>query len=140
MARFQLEKLKIQVYKKPDRRGEPKDTFEVMFNPESYSLQYHNKSHSYLVINTSTRSARYSLSKPTTLSLELILDNSGVVANPGIAGTLLTGSALVNKVTGKNDVYKRVQRFLELTTYMDGELHQPKFLKVVWGDLTFDCR
>ncbi|MGD1951216.1 MAG: hypothetical protein ACFB14_16425 [Leptolyngbyaceae cyanobacterium] len=140
MARFQLEKLKIQVYKKPDRRGEPKDTFEVMFNPESYSLQYQNKYQSYQGINTSTRSARYSLSKPTTLSLELILDNSGVVANPGIAGTLLTGSALVNKVTGKNDVYKRVQRFLELTTYMDGELHQPKFLKVVWGDLTFDCR
>lgn len=118
----------------------PQETFEAMFNPESYSLKYENKYHCHQGINTSARSAKYSLSKPSELSLKLILDNSGVVANPGLTNALLTGSALLSKIKAKNDVHKRVQRFLELTTAMDGEIHAPKFLKIEWGDLIFNCR
>ena len=48
---FKLEKLKINVYGKVGRSGSPKDTFEVMFNPESYSLKYENVNHlSYSLI------------------------------------------------------------------------------------------
>ncbi|NEO88152.1 MAG: hypothetical protein F6J87_28435, partial [Spirulina sp. SIO3F2] len=140
LSRFQLEKLKIHVYSDRLRGGMPQETFEVMFNPESYSLQYENVFQPYQGINTSGRSAQYALSKPSELSLTLILDNSGVVTSPGLGGTLLTGSALVNKLSGDNDISKRVQQFLELTTYMDGEIHEPKFLKIEWGDLIFKCR
>ena len=140
MSRFQLEKLKIHVYGNRRRIGLPQDTFEVMFNPESYSLRYQNVYQSYQGVNTSARTAKYSLSKPSELSLKLILDNSGIVSDPNLAGALLTGSALMNKSSGKNDVYKRVQQFLGLTVFMDGQLHEPKFLKIEWGDLIFNCR
>ncbi len=141
LSRFQLEKLKIHVYEDRERSKKAEGSpFEVMFNPDSYSLKYANVFQSQQGINTSGRSAKYSLSKPSDLSLTLILDNSGVVAYPGAIGTLLTGSALVNKFKGKNDISKQVNRFLELTTYMDGEIHEPKFLKIEWGDLIFKCR
>jgi LysM repeat protein len=135
-----LEKLKIHVYGNRKRIGSPQDTFEVMFNPESYALEYQNVYQSYQGINTSGRKAMYSLSKPSNLSLELLLDDSGVVPVSGIAGAVLTGSALVKKIAGSQDIYQQVQRFLQLTTYMDGEIHEPKFLKLEWGDLIFNCR
>ncbi|NEQ36044.1 MAG: hypothetical protein F6K40_06995 [Okeania sp. SIO3I5] len=127
---FKLEKLKINVYDKVARSGSPKDTFEVMFNPESYSLKYENVFQTYQGINTSARMVKYSLSKPQELSLKLILDNTGVTS---MGATNLLSS-------GENDVYKRVQTFLKLTTDMDGNIHEPKYLKIEWGDLNFSCR
>lgn len=128
---FKLEKLKIFVYNKVDRVGLHK-TFEVMFNPESYSLSYENVYSKKQGINTSGRTEKYSLSKPSKLSLKLIIDGTGV-SYMGITD-------LVKMIKGKNDVYKSVQEFLTLTFHMDGKIHEPKYLKVTWGDLEFDCR
>ena len=138
MSRFQLEKLKIHIYGNRLRAGLPQDTFVVMFNPESYSLKYENTFQSYQGINTSGRKAQYSLTKPTKLSLQLILDDSGVVTPAGMPKALSLPYQRIK--SSSDDVYKRVQEFLKLTTYMDGELHEPKFLKIEWGDLIFDCR
>lgn len=130
---FKLEKLKIRVYGNRRRIGLGEDKFEVMFNPESYSLKYENVYEPSQGINTSGRATKYSLSKPQNLSLKLILDDTGV-ADSGIAG------ALIGNILGTKDVYKQVNRFLKLTTHMDGKIHEPKFLKIEWGDLIFDCR
>ncbi len=128
---FKLEKLKVQVFSTRERLGKPasKDIFEVMFNPESYSQSFENVFSSSQGINTSGREARYSLSKPSNLSLKLIIDGTGV-SNYGAE----------NLLSGIKDVYKEVQRFLELTSYMDGDIHEPKFLIVEWGKLNFKCR
>ncbi|NES68525.1 MAG: hypothetical protein F6K24_26470 [Okeania sp. SIO2D1] len=134
---FKLEKLKIYVYKDRSRNDFFKDTFEVMFNPESYSLKYENVYQSYQGINTSGREAKYSLTKPQNLSLKLILDDTGV-ADYGMFGLGVGG--FVGKLIGKKDVYEQVQYFLQLTTDMNGEIHEPKFLQIAWGDLIFDCR
>lgn len=134
---FKLEKLKIFVYQDENRTGRPEDTFKVMFNPESYSLKYENVYQKYQGNNTSGRTARYSLSKPNKLSLKLILDDTGV-ADYGLYG--FAGASSIGHLSGTKDVYKQVNRFLKLTTYMDGKIHEPKFLKIEWGDLIFDCR
>jgi hypothetical protein len=126
---FKLEKLKIHVYGNRKRMGVPQSTFEVMFNPESYSLSYENQFNAKQGINTSGRSAKYTMSKPSDLSLKIILDGTGV-SNYG----------LTNLAGKKKDVYKEVQKFLKLTSYMDGKIHEPKFLKIEWGDLIFKCR
>lgn len=125
---FKLEKLKIHVYENRKRFGLPKDTFEVMFNPESYTFKYENVFSKAQGINTSGRTAKYALSKPSRLSLKIILDGTGVSEY---------GISLLGK---KKDVYKQVQKFLDLTAYMDGKIHEPKFLKIEWGDLIFKCR
>ncbi|MBL3655540.1 CIS tube protein [Fulvivirga sediminis] len=125
---FNLEKLKINSYQSTARRGRH-DTFYVMFNPESYSLRYENLYSKDQAINASGRQANYALSKPEELKLKIILDNTGV-SNYGLD---VLGST-------SKDVYKEVKRFLELTTLMDGQIHEPKCLTILWGDLNFKCR
>lgn len=129
---FKLEKLKILVYKSRLRIGVPKSTFEVMFNPESYSLSYENIFSEKQAINSTGRKGSYSLSKPASLSLKIILDGTGV--------SFMGVTDLLQIARGKNDVYKRVQEFLNLTTMMDGKLHEPNFLVISWGEMNFKCR
>ncbi|NEO94689.1 MAG: hypothetical protein F6K56_32670 [Moorea sp. SIO3G5] len=133
---FKLEKLKIRVYKDEDRTQKD-GTFEVMFNPESYSLQYGNVYQKKQGINTSSRSAKYTLTKPEELSLKLILDDTGVADDGGFG---FAGASLVANLLGTRDVDKQVKKFLKLTFEMDGSIHEPKYLKIEWGDLIFDCR
>ncbi|MEM0999912.1 MAG: LysM peptidoglycan-binding domain-containing protein [Bacteroidota bacterium] len=122
-----LEKLKIHSYRSPKRTGVG-DTFEVMFNPETYSVNYQNVYDRKQGINTSGRTAQYAMSSPSRLNLTLILDGTGV----GVYGLSILGKS--------TDVYQQVQEFLRLTYRMDGDIHEPKFLTIRWGDLTFKCR
>lgn len=124
---FKLEKLTIVSHTNKKRNG-PGETFEVMFNPESYSLSYENVYSRKQGINTSGREAQYSMSKPERLKLKLVMDGTGVD---------LFG---VEHVFKSYDVNKEIDRFLKLTSYMNGKIHEPKYLTLKWGDLIFKCR
>jgi len=128
LSLFKLERLKIEVYGDSLRIGLPKDSLKVMFNPESYSLSYGNEFSKYQGINAPATSSEYILSKPAGLSLKIIIDGTGV-SEQGIF-TLLH----------KKDVYAEVDQFVKATADVDGNIHEPKFLKIVWGKLNFDCR
>ena len=146
---YKLEKLKLLVYVVQSRMGTPKKTLELMFNPESYSHSYQNEFSKPQGINSSAKVNKYILSKPANLSLKIIIDGTGAseIGISPIVG-LLPGN-IVNKLPNKiinnfpeksRDVYTRVQEFLTETTNMDGNIHEPKFVKIIWGKLNFDCR
>ncbi len=137
---LKFEKLTIVSYDKAERTGTG-EKFVAMFNPESYALSYENVYGREQGINTSARTARYAMSKPERLNLKIILDGSGV-HTLGLTNIIGGGARALgfNNSMGKGDVYKQVQRFLELTSYMDGKLHEPKYLTLKWGDLVFKCR
>ncbi|MBE9116393.1 hypothetical protein IQ249_10830 [Lusitaniella coriacea LEGE 07157] len=128
-----LEKLKIVAYLNPERNGIFPDTYEVMFNPESYSFSYTNDYQKYQGINTSGRTARYNLTRSRQLSLKLILDDSSATAG------LFAGLSAVGPFP-RTTVRDRVEEFLDFTTRMDGNIHAPRYLRLEWGDLLFDCR
>ncbi|NER78560.1 MAG: hypothetical protein F6K42_03085 [Leptolyngbya sp. SIO1D8] len=132
-----LEKLKIKSFPTAKRQEGVftflVKTYEVMFNPESYSFKHENEYQTYQGINTSGRTARYSLTRSRALSLKFVIDDSSATAG------LLTGTSAIGPFPRKT-VYKRVEEFLDFTARMDGELHQPKYLRLEWGDLIFDCR
>ncbi|MFC1603757.1 hypothetical protein ACFL5F_01900 [Planctomycetota bacterium] len=128
-----LEKLKIGVYTDRKREGKPQDTFEVMFNPDSFSMKHQNVFQTRQGINTSGSQALFSHSRSDRLSLKLILDGTGV-SDFGLATLIGAGS---------DSVSEQIKKFLNLCFYMDGDIHQPKFLKIQWGDgplQIFDCR
>jgi Contractile injection system tube protein len=130
---FKLEKLKLEVYKTRDRTGIPEKTLQLMFNPESYSLSYKNEFSKSQGLNTSGKTVKYILSRPAALSLKIIIDGTGA-SEFGL-------STLVSVLRGKDqDVYDRVHEFLTETATMDGTKHEPKFVKIIWGKLNFDCR
>ncbi len=126
---FKLEKLTITSYKTSTRTDKGEE-FVAMFNPSSYSLSYQNVYAEGQGINTSGRKAQYSISKPQELTVKLILDGNGT--------TMMGLHNFLNP--DDNDVGKKVHNFLQLTTLMDGELHEPRPLKLYWGDLHFKCR
>lgn len=128
-----LHKLKINAYGNRQRMGLPQDNFTVMFNPSTLSTRHENKFQKLQGINTSGRRAMYSHSQSDQISLDLILDGSGVT-DYGLA--TLFGF-------GTETVAEQIDNFLTLCFHMDGDIHEPKFLKIQWGDgplKDFDCR
>ncbi|MBT9314479.1 CIS tube protein [Leptothoe spongobia] len=128
-----LEKLKILAYLNPERQGLFAKTYEVMFNPESYSFTYTNDYQTSQGINSSGLSAQYALTRSRNLSLKFTIDDSSATAG------LFAGLSSVGPFP-RTTVKDRVEEFLDLTTRMDGEIHAPRYLRIEWGDLQFDCR
>lgn len=130
---FKLQKLQINVYGNRRRIGLPQATFTVMFNPATFTMHHENKFEPYQGINTSSRRARYSYSPANALKLDLVFDGTGVT-DMGI--TTLLGK-------GTKSVAEQIDKFLQLCLLMDGNIHEPKFLKIQWGEgalKDYDCR
>ena len=130
---FKLEKLKIGVYGNRRRIGLPQKTIQVMFNPQSFSVAHTNVFQKLQGIQTSGRRAMYSYSQSDKLSLDLVFDGTGV-SDLGLLALLGKGTA---------SVAKQIDEFLGACFYLDGKIHEPKFLKLQWGDgplKNFDCR
>jgi hypothetical protein len=133
MALFssKLQKLKITSYDKPNRRtsGTP---FEVMFNPNSISVRHANKFSKLQGINTKGRTPQYSYTCSDEIKLDIVLDGTGV-----------TDYGLVKLFGKTKTVAEQILQFMEMCFYMDGGIHEPKFLKIQWGEgvlKDFDCR
>lgn len=128
-----LEKLKINVYGNRRRIGVPQKTFTVMFNPTSISTSHQNKFSRLQGINTRGRVAKYAYSQSNEVKFDIALDGTGVT-DYGLATLLGFGTKTVSE---------QIDLFLSMCFYMDGDLHEPKFLKIQWGTGTledFDCR
>ena len=127
-----LQKMKINVYADAKRQGAPASTFTVMFNPASVSTRHENKFSKLQGINTKGRVAKYAYSRSNEIKLDLILDGNGV-----------TDFGIVSLLGGGKSVAEQIKDFLDLCFYMDGSIHEPKFLKIQWGKgvlSDFDCR
>jgi len=114
-----LAKLTIKAFKEPTYDTQ-KDQFEVMFNPQEYSLKYEIESDAAQGIGTSDSEPTFKKIKPQNFSLDFTIDGTGA-----------TGS--------KVDVEKKVSKFLDVTYIYKGAEHRPWYLKIHWGSLNFKC-
>lgn len=124
-----LEKLTIRAF--PNRRRSPLDEtghFEAMFNPESWSQRFaisYGKDQGY---NSSGKPVNYLRTKPSELKLKLVLDGTGA-SQYGF-----------ERLASSPSVGERVDKLLDLAYRMNGDIHEPTYLLVEWGDLTYSCR
>ncbi len=130
MNLFKLEKLKIDAYPSSARNmGEKKGTFEVMFNPESYSQKYSVAYGKFKVLGSRSQTVDYQRTRPSELKLKLVLDGNGV-----------DSYGLIN-LFGQKSVGDRLKDFLTLTYGVNGDIHEPNYLVITWGsDLSVPCR
>jgi len=112
---FKLQKLKIEAYDTVARTKPAKATFKAQFNPESLSQQFGVK----------YAGKQYIGSLPSELSLTLILDGTDA-SDWG-----------VSLLSGPKSVAKRVKSLLDMAYRIEEGIHQPRYLKVVWGALDF---
>jgi hypothetical protein len=125
-----LQKFQILSYQ-DEARSLALGSFKAMFNPASVSSRHENRFSKLQGINTSGRSAKYGQTLPREFSFDLVLDGNGVTE---------TG---ISRLFGSTTVAEQVTLFKKLCLNMDGSLHQPKFLKIQWGDgelKDFSCR
>lgn len=123
-----LERLVVECFEKPDRSGKAPQSFDVQFNPDSYTHAYKNPFRGRAGINTSGIRDAYSFSAPEEVRFTIVLD-----------GKVIWDKAEAGKKTDV-DVYSLVQDFLDKAHYSHGSIHAPWYLRLIWGDMRFNCR
>ena len=132
---FKLEKLRIEAYKDENRKMPVNpSSMEVMFNPTSYkkkhAITFSSKARQ--AIGSAGKPAAYAFTPPGEISFQFIFDGTGV--------THFGAGQLVNVLRGKS-VKKDIEKFEKICLKMNGDIHAPNFLKIIWGNhLNFSCR
>ncbi len=99
--------------------------FEVPINPESYSQNYKVEYDAKKGQGNQGTNPKFKSSAPLEFKFEFIFDGTNTIE--GYTMYDLT-------------VRQQIDKFLETVYNLNGEIHQPNFLKIVWGgDFTFDC-
>lgn len=120
-----LEKMQIIAYSNADlsedaRVGEP---FVAMINPESYALDYKVEYNEGQGQGTSASQQRFTVKKPEELTFEFLFDNTGIIDGKP-----------------RNNITDEVNTFRDLLVKYEGNAHEPKHFKLVWGDVLFKGR
>ena len=134
---FKLEKLTIAAFTKPTRGLTEKASpasIEVMFNPTSYKRSYaiYYEPETEQSINSPGKPARYGFTPPGDLEFKLVFDGTGVDAFGVVS--------LARKLAGRS-VTSDIEKLKDVCLKMNGDIHEPNYLKVQWGKtLKFECR
>jgi LysM repeat protein len=116
----ELKKMLIEAFNQADYSGEPAESFEVMFNPNSYSQKYEVEYHDRQGAGDTGSPQIFGKVKPQEYAFEFLFDGTGAAAE-------------------KADVHERVETFLKVTGKHDGDIHRPMYLKLSWGTLLSKC-
>ena len=127
LSLFKLEKLTITAYESADRLMPLTDAFEALFNPSSYSEKLFARWNENEGMNTSVPELDYAGGGTRQISFTLLLDGT-------YADTLLY------ERYRRTDVATQIDDFRQVAYTYNGDIHEPNYLVVSWGDLDFSCR
>jgi len=128
MSTGALEIIKFTGYKDNKFNNKIGD-YTALVNPENYSISYG--------INVNEKGAQGS-SLPTygfnkgncqTLNFKILFDGSGVINNSGILGAF----------GNSPDVTTDIATFKSVVYNYQSDTHQPPFIKIQWGPLSYNC-
>lgn len=111
----ELEKLLIKAYAEADYSGKPVAEFKVDFNPQEYAQVYDVEYQRQQGEGTTGSPVVFRKIKPQEYKFKLMFDGTGTCGE-------------------KVEVYDRIQEFFKVVGY-DGEIHRPRYLKLLWGKL-----
>lgn len=143
-----LEKLTLRVLKpgatpndQPTVSDAPEHTYVLQVNPNSYTLSHlleykYNRGQGF-----SGSEAVYAGSPPVNMSFEFLFDGTGVVPVPSDLGEVPLVGAIASALSKKDKfvVMQEIDRFNKLVYLVDGGIHRPRQLLLVWGTLVFPC-
>lgn len=131
---FKVSKLTIAAFRTAERGrmdavGLP---LEVQFNPESLSRHYASVFQRTQGLGVNARRAGWIRSEPSSLSVELVFDETGVTTMPILQPWL------------RKSVSTRIAEFLAHCYTPESDTHEPLYLRLTWGEGPlgegFDCR
>jgi nucleoid-associated protein YgaU len=126
---FKLEKLKIEAFADSDRERPVGEPFVATFNPESLSEEFSIAYRAARNVGGTQQPARIEQAPPGRLSVTLLLDGSGV----GEIG-------LMNLFAPPPTVEERIKAFKALAYDINGEIHEPNYLLLSYGEIKYRGR
>ena len=120
-------KLSIQAFSDEAYTQSVGSVYNTLINPENYNVDYKIElSNGNQAQGQDQANAVYVKTVPQNLNLDFLFDTTGSISNNDDVSNL-----------SLND---QIQAFVNMAFDVNGELHQPNFLKIVWGDTLFKGR
>ncbi len=114
-------------YKIPSSEG----PFELMYNPTTYSREYSNVFEE-VEVDGSQKTLKYKQTESPTMTFEFLFDALGTSVS---GSSLMARQILVEKRTDKV-----IDKFLGFAFKVQGNTHNPRYLRLQWGDFLFEGR
>jgi hypothetical protein len=105
--------------------------FEVDVNPESYTINYDNDYNREQANGSPVAELKYSKTLPQQLQMDFLFDSTGVLKQNKLVNISLIGS------NAGGDLIQRITDFKKALFDYSREEHQPNYIKLHWGTLTF---
>jgi LysM repeat protein len=121
-------KLTIRAYKSRARSGSGAGSIEVKLNPESFATRHEHRYAKYRGINSSLNTATYAYSLAEEMSFQLVIVDGKILNSGNLLGA--SGESVAVQIT----------KFKEVCYNMNGDIHEPNFLNIKWGEVNFDCK
>ncbi|MGR9014465.1 MAG: CIS tube protein [Gammaproteobacteria bacterium] len=125
---FKLEKLTLTAYSDDKRSAQVGEPFKAMFNPETFSEKYLSKLVKKPRLNPVAEKVNFKYSPARELTFKLFLDSTGIA----------TEALFFYSV--HQTVEQQIEHLVGLAYHVNGEIHEPNFLVLTWGNLIFPCR
>lgn len=119
-----LQKMVLVGYQDKDFTIPTGDVYQVLINPESYSLSYGNTLNPKSAQAASEEITTFNKRAPQNISFKFLFDGTGVIPDPA----------------GIRDVTADIASFKAVVYGYDSESHQPPFVQLRWGVLLYNCQ
>jgi hypothetical protein len=120
-----LKKFQIEAFRSPEMKADQKvgATFYALVNPETYSVDLKMETQEGQGQGTSGKQQRFTFKLPEEFSFEFLFDNTGIIDGKP-----------------KTNITDDIQKFKDLCFKHDGDIHEPRHLKITWGTFLFKGR
>jgi LysM repeat protein len=121
-----LKKIELVAYEDGGFDTETGSSFSGLINPSSYKKSYSIDYAPRKELGGNSASPSFIKMGQEEISFDLVLDATGIIPPP--IGTEITPLAML------------IQNLEDTIYTFNGETHQPSFVKIAWGDLSFNGR
>jgi nucleoid-associated protein YgaU len=116
-----MKRMVIKAYKDPELT-QPAGIYAVRVNPEKYSHSMQVRYDAKGAIGTINTPLRFGHIPPSTLNFELLFDATGAIPDSAA------------------DLADEIDRFLKVVYHYQGHIHEPHYLRLIWGSLHYAAR
>jgi hypothetical protein len=124
---FKLAKLTITGYSDPERSRPLGRPLEVQYNPETLSIRHESVFGQQPGVGGTSGGGEWTYNPPQRLNVSIVFDGTGV----GVMGVQLREVPTVAA---------QIDHFLAISYYVNGETHEPAYLKLQWGTGVLDAQ
>ncbi len=117
-----LVKLKIVAFKDAEFQSESGREYETLINPENYSEDIRLAYSEAQELGASAAQLKYKGTQPPDVAFTFLFDGTGVL--PEASG----------------NVVSQIEAFKKVVLNFEGDIHQPFYLKIIWGAFLFKGR